>query len=387
MHPSTHQYWEDTVDATPPNAAPTNLLPAGASAGEASGAGGKGVQEQHRLSGDALPAQAPVARSEGPEGRSGSAAAGPANFGANFGAGGLFRSSSASLSGLQGVKSASCKGQTTLSKFVTVSEPTRQDFKPPRAAGPAAAGGGARASVHPAGHDVLDDKLPWWSSQRARARGAEAMGGGGADGPSASGARSHSPAAGEGGGSPRAVAAGAPARVREDVTSRNEADGEKGLSAKVGDGGRQGSAGSSSALGKRLGALGARVGGSLGTKRFKTANPFAHAPPIAGVASKFFGAAGPAKEADVAGGSGCRHARHVGDEDATRGLWTCVRTSADAGEEGERSQADVVEETMLGLAYRSDAAAAPKVREGGWREGGRGEERSVHENMVPEGVA
>lgn len=344
MNPSTHQYWEDSIDCKA-STAPADLAKPQVSSGSSRGTHGQGQVASGSACQGAQAvlavgaAHATEAQQQGlkdhhastPAAEAGQRLHAVAGRGAaSFGAGALFRSS------VKGGQSASCKAQTKLSNFVTVSESTRQSFKPPR---------GAHVSGRASDRDVLDDKTPWWSAA-ARTRG------GAAGGKSASACDHMSdceegaaygdeePAAGQG---ERAV--GPPREGSAAASDAHLADAESVADAQP-------------LLGKRL--LGARGGGS-GLKRFKTANPFANAPPSVGVASKFFGATStgvPARgEERVEEGGGSRSAGNV-----TRAVWSSGDSKADEGrdveEQDRQARDDAIEAAMQGLAYRAHNASA-----------------------------
>ena len=395
MHPSTHKYWEDAIDSKGSAAgAPGQAGPAQAQAANSTeaprGQHGKPAQSgawwqgreclpppvamvpvsmagfeawpvaaaQHAtlLDEDASQPAAAVGdetetRQRGVEG----------SRAMRFGAGALFRSS-----WMGGGKSASCKAQSKLSSFVTVSAPTRQHFKPPRAKDKSGLGGD---------RDVLDDKIPWWSAAASTAgRAARAASDGAleeckvrvtsdcdrvSDSEDGTSCSADDSAAGK--------SEGAARRAESSIV-------EGGQRPHVNSADCAGHAESGAdALGKRLGAR----GGGFGLKRFKTANPFATVQPTAGVASKFFGASTgvepepgmngrsngersdpQAQDADAQGGDG----RSSGDV-RRAGFWTCLRSKADAlhdaEEEDRQAQEDAVGMAISGFAYRGSSVSEP----------------------------
>ncbi len=336
MHPCTHQYWEDTIDAKPV----PKVLPQGTEGSVMSAAAGQARRVKQGLIDfkPQLAVKTPLGASLQATSHgacsSADAAVRKADEAGVTGSGGAGRGAQAMLRPSTGETDggrsrgllASCKGQAKLNGFLPVSTPTLNDFKPPR---PAAANVDGE-------QDVFDDRHAWWRK-----------------------ASSHR---GDGG-----VSGG-----RGDASSDRVSDSEEGnsndadLSAST-----SAAAGSSDGDSVGIGAAvrkGGMLGGWSGLKRFKTANPFAQQEPAPGVASKFFGAPPAAKEEekpkcavqDDASGDECADEGHNAQVSKPGGLWTAV---CQAGDKKEASMDDdnddhaAVGELMQTFSYR--AATAP----------------------------
>ena len=336
MHPCTHQYWEDTIDAKPV----PKVLPQGAEGSVMSAAAGQARSVKQGLI-DFKPqpaAKRPLGASLQPNSHGACSSADAAvrkaveagvtwSGGAGRGAQAMFRPSSTGEAdgGRSKGLSASWNGQAKLNAFLPVSTPTLNDFKPPR---PAAANVDGE-------QDVFDDRHAWWRK-----------------------ASSHR---GDGG-----VSGG-----REDASSDHVSDSEEGnsndahLSAST-----SAVAGISDGSSVGIGAAvrkGGMLGGWSGLKRFKTANPFARQEPAPGVASKFFGAPAAAKEEetpkcavqDDASSDDCADEGHDARMSKPGGLWTAAWQAGDKKEadmDNDKDDHAAVGELMQTFSYRATAA-------------------------------